>query len=151
MADLIFQGGLLAMRDGSLDPTPDVRLILVMTDTTCDTEKDTLTMAGFTTIDEFDGVGYVEIDCANVVWAYDSGSGEYRLDFDDEFFNVPPATVAPATRDAQGMVLYLFVDGTDANDIPIAFTDSGGFPFNAANGDIDFQVHADGFLFLRQA
>jgi hypothetical protein len=150
MADVIYKGGMDAMKQGLLDPTPDLRVILVMTDTSVDTEEETTTMAGFTDIDEFDGVGYVEIVEATS-WAYDSASDEWRLDFADAKFNVPPGTVAPATRDAQGMLLYLWVDGTDANDIPIAYTDSGGFPFNAANGDIDLTVHANGFAFLRAA
>ncbi len=151
MADIIYKGGLLALRQGLLDPTPDLRLDLVMSNTTCDTEEETLTLAGFTDMDLFDGIGYVPIDGAGVIWTYDSATDEYRLDIDDDQWNIPPATVAPGTRDAVGILVKLFIDGTDANDIPIGFTTSGGFPTNANNGDILLSVHPDGLFFIRQA
>jgi hypothetical protein len=44
------------------------------------------------------------------------------------------------------MVVYRHVDGTAANDLPIAYIDSGGFPFSGNGGAINVTVNAEGLL-----
>ncbi len=102
-------------------------------------------------LDEFDGLGYLEIDCTSVSFTYDAVADEYQLTFDADEFNAPAGTVAPGSDDAIGILVKLYVDGTDANDGAIGFTDSGGFPFNAANGALAYTPHADGMLYLKAA
>ena len=151
MADQIYKGGMVALVQGLLETTPDIRLMLVMSGFTGifgGGEEDAVNLADFAVIDEFDGIGYVQIDCTTVVFAYDATSNEYRLTFDADEFNVPAGSVAPGSGDAIGILVYLYVDGTDANDIAIGFTDSGGFPANAANGAITYTPHVDGMLYL---
>jgi len=147
MANVIFKGFYQAFEAGSL-AAPDVRIRLVMSATTCDTEEDAINLADFTAIDEFDGVGYTELDCASVTTAYSDSADEWQLDFADGSFGDP---VAPGSDVIQGMLVYLYVDGTAANDIALAYTDSGGFGVNANNGALDLSVPASGLMFARSA
>lgn len=151
MADIIFQGGYKALVDGLLASAPDIRLRLVMSSFSGATEEDSINVADLSTVDEFDGLGYLEIDCANVSFAYDSTENEYQLTFDADEFNASGGTVSPGSDDAIGILVVLNVDGTDANDYLIGFTDSGGFPFNGANTAITYTPSADGILVLRAA
>jgi len=145
---VIYRGFYDALAAGDLETTPDIRVKLVMTATTCGTEEDAVNLADFTTIDEFDGVGYVELDCASVVTGYDATADEWQLDFADDDFGDP---VAPGSDVIEGMLVYLWVDGTDANDIALGFTTDGGFGVNANNGALDLAVPADGLMFARSA
>lgn len=147
MAAVIYQGFYQALEAGSL-ASPDIRILLVMSATTCDTENDAVNLADFTALDEFDGVGYVRLDCAAVTTGYDTGDDEWQLDFTDGSFGNP---VAPGSDVIQGMVVYLHVDGTAANDIALGYTDSGGFGVNAANGDLALTLPATGLMFARAA
>jgi hypothetical protein len=154
MGDVIYQGGMKALVEGDLDGTPDIRLMLVMSGFTgvdTGTEEDAITIADFAVLDEFDGLGYLEIDCASVAFTYDATANEYQLTFDAAEWNAPAGTVAPGSDDAIGILVKLYVDGTDANDIAVGFTDTGGFPFNAANGTLSYTPHADGMLYLKAA
>jgi len=151
MADTIFQGFQYALVQGLLASAPDVRLKLVMSSFTGASEEDAINLDDITTIDEFDGIGYQEIDCASVTFAYDSTANEYQLDFEDDEFNASGGTSTPGSDDAIGMLLYLYVDGTEANDIALAYTTSGGFPFNASNNAIALTVNSSGFAYLKAA
>lgn len=84
-------------------------------------------MDDIVTLDEFDGTGYVPYDATTVVngwddavgriWTCDNGAG-------DEFGTPDPAaSVVPA-----GMIVRLYVDGTDANDYLLCWTDEGTWP-----------------------
>jgi len=147
MTDQLYQGGYYAVVNGLLAGSPDVRLKLVTADFSYDPD-DIYLQDG--TLGEFDGIGYQEIDCQNVSFAYDAAEDEYQLTFDADEFNASGGTVTPGSQDATGIAIYLYVDG-GAGDILIGYTDSGGFPFNAANTEILYTPHADGMLVLRQA
>jgi len=147
MAFVIFQGFYDALAGGLLETTPDVRVKLVMPGTTCDTEEDAQTLSAFTAIDEFDGVGYAELNTACTT-AYDTATDQWNLDLADGDFGNP---VAPGSDVIQGMLVYLWVDGTDANDVPLGYSDSGGFGVNANNGALDIAFPAAGILFARSA
>lgn len=153
MADIIFKGGYDALVQGLLDGAPDIRLALVMSGFTGATagQEDSVNVADLTDLDEFDGFGYQRLDAENVSFAYDATENEYQLTFDPGEFNADGETVTPGSDDAIGIVVILNVDGTDANDMLIGFTDSGGFPFNGANTVIQYTPHADGMLVLRAA
>ena len=121
----------------------DVRVILVMSDTTADTDQDAATIAAITTLDEYDGSGYAEIDGANLTVAEDAPNNRAEITIDAGNFGT---TVGVGTRQAVGAVVYAFVDGTPGNDWPIAFIDSGGFPFDGNGGQINFTPNAEGLL-----
>jgi len=151
MADVIYQGLLKALVEGDLDGAPDIRLMLVMSDFSGGTEEDAINIDDITTLDECDGAGYQEIDCANVTFTYDSTDDQYQLTFDPGEFNAPSGTVAQGSRQNIGIVVKLHVDGTDANDVILAFTDSGGFPFDGVGTAVTYTPHADGMLYLGAA
>jgi hypothetical protein len=44
------------------------------------------------------------------------------------------------------MVIYAHVDGTAGNDWPIAWIDTGGFPFSGNGGNVSVTVNAEGLL-----
>ena len=151
MADTIFQGGMKALVEGDLQTGADVRLALVTASFTGASEEDAVNLADFTTLGEFGGVGYQRIDCAGVTVTYDSSADEYRLDFDDDEFNASGSTVAAGPAAAAGILVILHVDGTEANDIAIGHTDSGGFPVNASNIAMTLTVPSGGLMYLGAA
>ena len=152
MASKIFKGGLDAQKAGDLDGTPDLRIMLVMTAFSGLTDGDVVNVADITTVDEFDGIGYVEYDAVAVAWSWDTGSGEWRLTFTngggDEFGD----PVAAGSDVIHGLLVKLYVDGTDANDVVVGFTgDGGGFGSNANAGPVGITLPAAGLLFHREA
>jgi len=151
MSDVIYQGWHYAQEQGLLTDGADVRLMLVMGGFTGATEQSAINLADITDLDEFDGLGYQQVDCANVTWTYDATAHEMRLDFDNDEFNAAGGTVTPGSADAVGVVAYLYVDGTDANDIILGFHDPASFPFNGANSAINATVPTDGFMYAEQA
>lgn len=154
MGDVIYGGGQKALVEGLLVTGADIRLLLVAEDftgTDAGIEEDAINLDDFTTLDEFGGAGYQEIVGASVVMAYDATANEYRLTLDADEFNASGGTVAPGVRDAIGILVKLYVDGTDANDIAVGFTDSGGFPLNGVNTAITYTPPTDGLLYLKAA
>lgn len=93
----------------------DVRLALVMSNTTCDTEIDTLiNPADYTTLDECNATGYARATLASEVVAADDANnrGEY------DAANVSITGLGgDASRDIIGCLLIEHVDGTNANDL----------------------------------
>lgn len=145
MADQLYKGFFEALEQGLLEGAPDIRLFLFMSGFTADADAVNLDDA---TLDEFDGAGYARIDCANVVAGYVDGDDEWQLDFDDDDFGDP---VAPGSDDIEGLGVYLYVDGTAANDILLGTTTEGGFGVPANNGSLSLVLPATGLLFVRQA
>ena len=119
----------------------DIRVILVMTNTTADTEKDVDTVSAFTTLDEMDGSGYGREAIANQATAEDEANDRGEFDGDDVTF----ASVSAGTRDVQAAVIYKHVTN-DTDSVPIAYIDTGGFPFSPGGGDIVIQWNAEGIL-----
>jgi hypothetical protein len=93
-----------------------------MTNTTCDTEVDAITdLADYTTIDVGDATGYADVALdTETVTANDTDN---RGDFDTATDIVFTGLSGNATRDYQGVLLYKYVDGTNANDLPLCFID----------------------------
>lgn len=120
----------------------DIRVILVMTNTTADTDQDAGTISAIGTLDEYDGSGYTRPALTQSV-VRDDANNRAELDANDFTFG---SAVAAGTRQAAGMVVYRHVDGTAANDLPIAYIDSGGFPFSGNGGAINVTVNAEGLL-----
>tara|TARA_R100000808_G_scaffold7070_1_gene20776 strand:- start:2143 stop:2592 length:450 start_codon:yes stop_codon:yes gene_type:complete len=100
-----------------------IKIALLTTDTTADTEANAQTLSGFTTLGEFStsGTNYARATLANVDSRVDTGNNRYEFDADNVTFTSLAAS-SPA-KDIQGCLLLKHVDGTDANDLPIAFID----------------------------
>lgn len=99
----------------------DIRARLVMTNTTCDTENDGVAnLDDFTTIDPADATGYADVALTTEATSKDDANDRGEIDADNVVFS---GLSGDATRDYQGVLLYEYVDGTDANDIPVVFID----------------------------
>lgn len=132
--------------NGSIDLTggDDIRVALVMTDTTADTEEDTDFMDQFTTLDEMDGAGYSRQAFANEAVNEDLTGDRAEFDADDATFT----SVGIGTRQVVGALIYKHVND-DTDSIPIAYIDTGGdFDFDANGGNIVLQWNGEGILQL---
>ena len=113
-----------ARGSGSLEGTPDIRVALAMSGFTA--SADAVNVADLT-LDEFDGAGYARYDATGVAVAYDAVSDEWRITCDngggDEFGDPVGAGTEPPVM----LVVILHVDGTDANDIVLGWSDEGSF------------------------
>ncbi len=100
----------------------DIRARLCMTNTTCDTEEDAIdNLSDYSDIDVADATGYADVSLTGeTVTANDTDN---RGDFDTSSDIVFSGLSGDATRDYQGVLIYKYVDGTDANDIPLFFVD----------------------------
>ena len=123
MASKIPNSALANLINGTIDlNTSDIRARLVMTNTTCDTEIDAINnLDDYTTIDVADATGYADVALSGeTVTANDTDN---RGDFDTTSDIVFTGLGGNATRNYQGVLLYKYVDGTNANDIPLAFVE----------------------------
>lgn len=146
MANLMYNSAKGGFADGTLDwDTHDIRVALLMTNTTADTENDAMVnLDDFTTLDECDATGYVRQALANEAVNVDDGNDRAELDADNASF---AGLSGDATRDIQGALVYKHVDGTDANDIVIAFVDfTSDIPKEATQ--IDIPWNAEGIIQL---
>lgn len=142
MADQWYLPAAQKLAQGNLDfDTADVRVKLCMSNTTADTERNVANIAGFTTLDEFDGAGYTAVDLASVAVNIDAGNSRIEIDFADGTFG---AAVSAGTRQWVGLLFYVRVDGTTANDYPVAWKDLT--PNNANGGAVNLTINAEGAL-----
>lgn len=121
----------------------DIRAMLCMTNTTADTDQDAGTLSAITTLDEYDGAGYARASLASQLVDRDDANNRAELK------STTPlsfgTTVAAGTRQAQGMLVYRFVDGTAANDQPIMWIDTGGFPLAGGGGPFEVAMNTEGW------
>jgi len=149
MATLFHSWFFVDLSAGEVVSAADVRGMLVMTNTTCDTEEEALDLADFTTIDEADGVGYAQATVANVTVAWDATLNALKIDGDDSNFT-SGSTLDACTRNLEGILWYRYVDGTDANDVPWFFSTDGGFPKTPSGGAATYAFDADGVINVQQ-
>lgn len=116
----------------------DVRAILVMTNTTVDTEvaAGTISYVGdYTTLDECDGANYSRQSLTSEAAAADDANARAEFDADD----VTWTSLGASTRDVQGVLLYEHVTN-DADSIPLMFIE---FSTNYTPDGSNFQVQWD--------
>ena len=117
----------------------DIRVLLVMANTTADTDQDAATISAFGTLDEYDGASYVRKTLAGLATNEDDPNNRAEMDATD----ITWSTLGAGTRQAQAMVVYKFVTN-DTDSIPILFIDSGGFPFTGSGLDAVVTWNAEG-------
>lgn len=120
----------------------DIRVMLIMTNTTADTDEDASVLSDIGTLDEYDGANYVRKALANQVVNEDAANDRAEFDADDFTWTA----LGVGTRQAQAMLLYRHVDGTAANDQPIAYIDTGGFPFDGNGGNVVATWNPEGIV-----
>lgn len=147
MANFVYNEAKRMLAAGELDwDSNDIRVMLVMTNTTADTEDDINTISGFTTLDECNAVPYARQAIANELIREDPTNNRAELDGDDVTFSALGSTT-PSVRSIQGAIVYKHV-GADSANVPIAFFDTGGFPFATNGGDVTIQFDVEGILLI---
>ena len=123
--------------------TADLRILLLMSNTTADTEKDKATVSAFTTLDEYDGSGYSAggIPFTGELLTEDNVGHKAVLDAD----NVTFTAIGAGTRSCVGALVIAY-SGSVAASVPVAYFDTGGFPFVGNGSNVTFQVNAAGLL-----
>lgn len=149
MASRVYNEALRAIAAGEIDlNAADIRARLVMTNTTCDTENDAkVVLSDFTTIDVADATGYADVDMSGLAVNKDDANDRAEFDANDLTFS---GLSGDATRDYQGVLLYVYVDGTNGNDKAICFVDfSADVPKAATSVNVPW--NAEGILQFAQA
>lgn len=124
----------------------DIRIALLMTNTTADTENAGILFVGggngFATLDDFDGANYPAIrkSLANQIVNKDDGSDRAEFDADD----ITYTALGVGTRAVAGALIYKFITDDDAS-IPIAWFQFTG---NPDGNDFTLQWDAEGILQL---
>jgi hypothetical protein len=144
MASNMPNSALANLISGTIDlDTDDIRVALLMTNTTADTEVDAIAdLADYSTLDECDSTGYARVALTGEAVAADDANDRAEFDANDASFT---SLGGDATRAIQGALVYKHVDGTDANDLPICFVDfTSDIPTTATQ--IDIPWNAEGIL-----
>ena len=124
--------------------TADVRVALVMSNTTADTEDDANTFADFTTLDECDGSGYARATLTPEAVTEDPTNNRAVFDAADASF----PTLGAGTRQNVAAIVYIHNGALSSQQIPAFYIDDGGFPFTAAGATFVLQWSATGIATL---
>ncbi|MEM7308920.1 MAG: hypothetical protein AAF682_19715 [Planctomycetota bacterium] len=108
-----------------------IKVVLVMTNTTADTEQSVENLAGFTTLDEYDGTSYARQTLTGTAWTKDVANLRSELTGNDSVF----PTLGAGTRQCQAAIVAYDPGGGDANVVPLTYVDTGGFPFDGTGSD----------------
>lgn len=122
MASFPYLTGIAALVGASDWGSNDIRGLLVMTNTTTDTEDDKATLDAFTTLDEFDGLNYVRIAFTGEVINVDSVNNRVELDASDTVFGTTLLPLGAGTRDIQGLVIFRHITN-NSDSIPLFYID----------------------------
>jgi len=134
--------------EGTIDlDTDTIKVALLKTDTTADTEANAQTLAGYTTLGEFStsGTNYARATLSVTSSAVDETNNRYEFHASNVTFSELSAS-SPAA-DIQGVLVLKHVDGTDANDQPIAFIDFSS-DLTPDGSDVTIHWHDEGILQL---
>lgn len=149
MASVIPNSALNRLLSGGIDlDTDDIRARLCMTNTTCDTEIDAINdLADYTTIDPADATGYADVALASEAVNTDDTNDRAEFDATDISFT---GLSGDASRAYQGVLIYKYVDGTNANDLPVCFIDfTSDIPATATQVDVPW--NSEGILQLAKS
>lgn len=148
MANFIYTRCKTLLAQGGLDldtAGDDIRTILVMTNTTADTEEDSATISAFTTLDEMDGSGYARVAMTGEVVNEDTANDRAEFDAD----NVAFGAVSAGTRSVAAVIVYKHVTN-DTDSVPLAYIDTVAsgptMPFAANGGTITVVWNAEGII-----
>lgn len=124
-----------------LATTDDIRIALLSTNTTADTENDDIEFVGnITTLDEFDGANYVRKALANEIVNEDDTGDEAEFDADD----VTWTALGAGTRSVAGILVYKHVTN-DADSPVIAWLEFSAVK-TPDGSDFTIQWNAEGLI-----
>lgn len=141
MASVVYNEAKRGIAAGEIDlNADDIRVVLLMANTTCDTENDGITtVSGFTTLDECDATGYSRQALTGEAVNKDDANDRAEFDANDASF---AGLGGDATRDYAGVLVYKHVTN-DADSVPIAFiqfTNSPAVSSGATQVDVPWNI-----------
>ena len=146
MSNFVYTNAKRAILAGEIDwASDDIRALAVMSNTTADTEEDTTTISGFSTLDEFDGSGYTRQTLAGKTVTADNTNDRGVFDANDAQFT----NISAGSRAIVGFLVYKHVTN-DTDAIPLLYIDtvSGiALPFTPNGGSVIIQWSASGVLY----
>ncbi len=134
-----------AIMNGLNFATSDIRVLMVMTNTTADTDTDAQFVSSIGTLDEMNGTNYAR---KSLTEAVNEDLANNRAEFDAP--DVTWTALGAGTRAIAGLVVYKFITNDAASPL-ICYIDSGGFPKTASGGDIQVVWNAEGIIQLAGA
>jgi hypothetical protein len=143
MASKVFNEFKRASAAGEIDlNADDIRVALLMSNTTADTANDGISFVSGLTLDECDGANYVRKALASETVTKDDTNDRAEFDAVD----VTWSALGNGTRAVQGLLVYKHVTN-DADSIPICWVE---FSVNQNPGGSDFTVtwNAEGIIQL---
>lgn len=143
MANFIYNEAKRAIAAGEIDfDLPEnFRVLLVMDLTTANVDDDANFLSNISTLDEYDGAAYIRMAIQGDALTEDVANDRAEYDANDITFS----GIGAGTSTATGMIFYKHVTN-DADSIPIAYIDTGGFPFAGNGGDVTIQWNAEGII-----
>lgn len=136
-----FKAKLLRKTAPDFDAPDDIRCLLVMTNTTADTDQDAEFVASIGTLDEMDGANYVRKALAGEAVSQDDPNNRGEFDASD----VTWTALGAGARSVAGLVIFQFVTN-DADSPVLAYVDTGGFPYVANGADLTITWNAEGLI-----
>lgn len=131
------------LMEGTLDLTTTgrVKALLVMSNTTADTEKGKLFLSQFTTLDECDGTNYARQTLTGMTVTQDDVDDEGVFDATNVTFTVED----DASRTIAGVIIYFDLIGgdNDVTNVPLYWIEDST-PITANGGDIVVSFAAEG-------
>lgn len=119
----------------------DMRAVMVMTNTTADTDID-IDNTGSYTLDEMDGANYARKTCDNQTVSTDDANDRAEFDCDDFVYTA----LGNGTRQAQGLLIHEHITN-DAGSFPLAFVEFSS-TINPGGSTLTVQVNAEGLVQL---
>jgi len=140
MASFVYTKAKTKIANQSLNlATSDMRVALVMTNTTADTEEDTEFISGFTTLDEFNGSGYARQVLTGEAINEDLTNNRAEFNAVDVAFG----SLGAGTRQCAAVLVYKHVTN-DADSIPVAYIDNAAqFPFTGNGSTVNILWNAE--------
>lgn len=117
----------------------DMRLLLLMTNTTADTDVDADNTSGYT-LDEMDGTNYARQALANEAVNTDDANDRAEFDADD----VAIASLGNGTRQMQGALIHEHITN-DAGSFPLCWVEFSG-TINPGGSTFTIQWNAEGIV-----
>ncbi|HUX15384.1 MAG TPA: hypothetical protein VMW52_02870 [Phycisphaerae bacterium] len=142
MASFIYTHAKAEILKGNIDlVNDDIRVLLVMTNTTADTEKDVDDIDELTTLDEMDGANYARKALTGEAVSEDEANDRGEFDADD----VTWSALGDGTRQIAAAIVYKFLT-IDIDSIPIAYIDDSPYPLDPGGADHVIQWNAEGII-----
>lgn len=132
-----------AFRSGSINwASNDIRILLVMSNTTADTDGAAEFVSSFATLDECDAAGYARTQITGRSVNVDTVAKIVSLLAAQT--NLP--AFAAGTRQVVGAVIYKHVGADSANPVLFYLDGAPWFPFNAVGTPVRFKWNAAGIV-----